>query len=36
MKKDIADYIFKCLTFQQVKAEHGHPAGLLQSLPIPE
>ena len=22
MKKDVADYISKCLTYQQVKAEH--------------
>ena len=36
MKKDIADYVSKCLTCQQVKAEHKYPAGLLQSLPIPE
>ena len=36
MKKDIEEYIFKCLICQQVKAEHRHPAGLLQSLPIPE
>ena len=36
MKKDVADYVSKCLTCQQVKAEHRHPAGLLQSLPIPE
>ena len=36
MKKNIAEYVSKCLTCQQVKAEHQHPAGLLQSLPIPE
>ena len=36
MKRDIAEYVSKCLTCQQVKAEHRHPAGLLQSLPIPE
>ena len=36
MKKDIAEYISKCLTCQQVKAKHRHPAGLLQSLPIPK
>ena len=36
MKKDIADFVSKCLTCQQVKAEHKHPTGLLQSLPIPE
>jgi hypothetical protein len=36
MKKEIAYYIAKCLEFQRVKAEHRHPAGLLQPLPIPE
>ena len=29
MKKDIADYVSRCLTCQQVKAEHQRPAGLL-------
>ncbi|XP_073304134.1 uncharacterized protein [Primulina huaijiensis] len=36
MKKDIALYISECLTCQQVKSEHQRPAGLLQSLPIPQ
>ena len=36
MKKDIADYVSRCLTCQQVKAEHQRPAGLLQPLLIPE
>ena len=36
MKGDIAEFVSKCLTCQQIKAEHKHPAGLLQSLPIPE
>ena len=36
MKKDIADYVAKCLTYQQVKAEHQKPSGKLQPLPIPE
>ena len=31
MKKDIADYISKCITCHQIKAEHKHRAGLLQS-----
>ena len=34
--KDIIDYLTKCLECQQVKAEHRHPAGLLQPLPIPK
>jgi hypothetical protein len=36
MKKKVADFIAICLEFQKVKAEHRHPAGLLQPLPIPE
>ena len=36
MKGDVAEFISKCLTCHQVKAEHKHPARLLQSLPIPE
>ena len=36
MKKDIADFVSKCLTCQQVKAEHQKPSGKLQPLPIPE
>jgi hypothetical protein len=36
LKKDIANYLAKCLECQQVKAEHWHLAGLLQPLPIPE
>ena len=36
MKKDVADYVSKCLTCQQVKAEHQKPFGKLQPLLIPE
>jgi hypothetical protein len=36
MKKDVADYIAKCMECQRVKVEHRHPVGLLQPLPIPE
>eukprot|EP00253_Pinus_taeda_P012175 PITA_12175 len=36
MKKDIAEYLARCLECQQIKAEHQHPAGLLQPLPILE
>ena len=36
MKKDIAEYISKCMKFQQVKVEHHHPTGLLQPLPVPK
>jgi len=35
MKKDIADYVARCLTCQRVKTEHQKPGGLLQPLPIP-
>ncbi|GJW25999.1 putative reverse transcriptase domain-containing protein [Tanacetum coccineum] len=36
MKKDIALYVRKCLTFSKVKAEHQKPSGLLQQPEIPE
>jgi hypothetical protein len=36
MKKDVVDYIARCMECQKVKAEHRHPVGLLQPLPIPE
>ena len=36
MKKDVADFVYKCLTYQQVKAEHQKPSGKLQPLSIPE
>ncbi|GJX86949.1 putative reverse transcriptase domain-containing protein, partial [Tanacetum coccineum] len=32
MKKDIAEYVSKCLTSLKVKAEHQKPSGLLQQL----
>jgi len=35
MKKDIAEYVARCLASQQVKLEHQRPGGLLQPLPIP-
>ena len=36
MKKDIVDFISKCLMCQQVKAEYQKPVETLQPLPIPE
>ena len=36
MKKDVAEFVSKCLICQQVKAEHQRLVGLLQSLPIPQ
>nr|GFA03465.1 hypothetical protein [Tanacetum cinerariifolium]GFA03475.1 hypothetical protein [Tanacetum cinerariifolium] len=35
MKKDIAEYVSKCLTCLKVKAEHERPSGLLQQPEIP-
>lgn len=35
MKKQIAEFVKKCLTCQQIKAEHKQPSCLLQPLPIP-
>ena len=35
MKKDIAGFVSRCLTCQQVKFEHQRPSGLMQQLPFP-
>ena len=35
MKRAIAGFISRCLTCQQVKAEHQRPVGKIQLLPIP-
>ena len=35
-KKDITNFIARCLQCQKVKVEHIHQVGLLQLLPIPE
>ncbi|XP_057522591.1 uncharacterized protein LOC130802600 [Amaranthus tricolor] len=34
MKRDIAEFVSKCLTCQKVKSEHKRPVGLLQPLDI--
>ncbi|GJV55277.1 reverse transcriptase domain-containing protein [Tanacetum coccineum] len=36
MKKEIAIYVSKCLTYAKVKAEHQRPSSLLQQPKIPE
>jgi hypothetical protein len=36
LKKEVADFIAKCLECQKVKVEHIHPVGMLQPLPIHE
>ena len=36
MKRDVAEFVTRCLVCQQVKAEHQRPSETLQSLPIPE
>ena len=36
MKKEVAEYVAKCLTCQKVKAEHQRPGGELQPLEISE
>ena len=36
MKREIAKYVSKCFTYQQVKADHKKPSGLLQPLPVPQ
>jgi len=35
MKRDVVDFLARCLTYQKVKTEHQKPGGLLQSLPAP-
>ncbi|GKD98295.1 putative reverse transcriptase domain-containing protein, partial [Tanacetum coccineum] len=35
MKKDIAEYVSKCLTCLKVKVEHQRPSGLIQQPEIP-
>jgi hypothetical protein len=36
MKKEVVDFIARCLECQKVKAEHRHSTSLLQQLPIPK
>ncbi|XP_062103639.1 uncharacterized protein LOC133814730 [Humulus lupulus] len=36
IKRDVTEYVIKCLTYQQVKVEHQRPVGLQQPLDIPE
>ncbi|KAL4010650.1 hypothetical protein IC575_030153 [Cucumis melo] len=36
MKREVAEFVSKCLVCQQVKAPRQKPAGLLQPLSIPE
>ncbi|KAK6160770.1 hypothetical protein DH2020_004151 [Rehmannia glutinosa] len=36
MKNQVAEFVARCLTCQQVKAEHQRPSRLLQPLRIPE
>ena len=36
LKKDVVKFVEKCLTCQQVKAEHQRPTRILQPLEIPK
>ena len=36
MKKEVAEFIARCLTCQKVKIEHQKPSGMLHPLEIPE
>ena len=36
MKREVVDFVARCLVRQQVKAEHQKPSGKLQSLNILE
>ena len=35
LKREVTEFVGKCLTCQQVKAEHQFPSGLLQPVKIP-
>ena len=36
MKKDVAEFVAKCLICQQVKAKNQRPSGLMQKIKIPQ
>ena len=36
MKRDVSEFVTKCLVCQRVKVEHQVPSGLLQLIKIPE
>ena len=36
MKRDVAQFVYACLTCHKLKVEHQKPAGLMQPLEIPE
>ena len=36
MKREVTEYVSKCLMCQQVKAEHQVPSGLLNPIPVPQ
>ena len=36
MKRDVSEFVTKCLVCQKVKAEYLVPSGLLQPIRIPE
>ena len=36
MKKDVLEFVTKCIVCKKVKAEHQVPSGLLQPIRVPE
>ena len=36
MKRDVVEFVTRCLVCQQVKVEHQRPSGTLQPLLIPK
>ena len=36
MKREVLEFVIKCMVCQKVKAEHQVPSGLLQPIKIPE
>ena len=36
MKRDVSEFVTKCMVCQKVKVEHQVPSGLLHPIRIPE
>ena len=36
MKREVIEYVARCVNCLQVKSIHQHPSGLLRPIPIPE
>ena len=36
LKRDVTEFVSRCMVCQRVKVEHQFPAGLLQPVQVPE